>query len=1523
MEGADTRKVMADRRLRQFGLGWIGRIRRIRRILFFRSDRSMASPDPPSHAPESPDAPRIAAEDAGSSMRRLGVLLRPYARSLIGVLVMLFGLTLVNMSPPWMLKLLVDDVFTDGDLLILWLIIGGYLIYYAVRNLLYFNSKYTTVRVGENVAFTLRKQLFERMQQKTLHFYRRQNPGKVSGRVMSDSFVIQQFIQDQLPTLLQSLLMFLGLVAATYAMNWPLALAATIVLPLHLVAFRYFRRPIKESSRDAQNQLAVVHGNLIEKFLGAEVVKGFTAEGRENQAFEAAIDSSRSSQLRSQKYHVWQKVVADVLVGVGTVALIGFGAFQVVADRMTSGQFMQFFGYVMMLYPTVLELMSGFAKFTRSAACVDRVFEMLETDGAEVNRGKQLRPEIGGKITFDHVSFEYDQGQPVLQDVAFEVPEGKVCAVVGPSGTGKSTLVNLVPRFADPTAGRVLVDGIDARALDLRHLREAIGIAFQECFLFNSSILENLRYAQPNASMEHIVETAKRTGAHDFISRLPEGYHTALGENGISLSRGEAQRITLTRAMLKTPRILVLDEATASIDAASQQQIVPAILDFMQGKTTLMITHNPELLVHADMVVQIEGGRVVYQGPPAGTSVAYRRPSPTFSDDLSYELMARRRRPSDTGVWGAMRMLIAAGGLAVAMALGAPAAAQPQDAADDSSDPAAAAVEAAGAAVAQGAADGGDDGAAAAAAATTGRLVSLPGLNQTEIEELIDVVLMRLDTRLGYRRAGGDIDASLPDPPPGVRHLNTHARQTDDGLRLIQVGYKTFRSQPPHVYVAGRTLGPIGNEPNPDIATIEKLLGEGQKALQEQYATLQPSDLATRKIGLSYVDPARAAVILSTFGYEVIKPGAKPDPTKLPAVMVMPATEHHNTVVGPAGDFPLTEADPVNDLLVIFHPAHPEQYSQVLAKVRKLIDIPARQIMIEAMVLEISQTGLERLGVEWELESPLGNLTTFKLGRLPTFATQTNNEAPTLDVGVENLFGEFTVKLQALLREGQAEVLSRPSVLTLNNRMANMSVEERIPVVTSISQGKNDSVLVKFEEKVAGIKLNVRPRVAEDGEEISMQIVASVSARVPNADVVVKNNEGDEVARSPTIAAREVKTYARIANNTPFIIGGLIARDDTAERDKVPVLGDLPLVGPSLFSATRVNKLRSEVIIVITPYVLPENGMVGRNMPKDEDAFDSFGQKLFRDAYRIRAEDVFDLAFITDNPQLREMKRLANEVVRQNFRLASHYPFNRFVGDRIPGERILVFRQMYEVIKRLNLGDRVNHERLIFFKPAPQTPSGFDVTFLHEFLADRSNVELKRNDGWFAKDGPGDAAALFAGLDGKAVALTYTLLHYDDLSNVLSQPVPQINVYDCPSDEAYQQMLWDLNQPDDQGRQRYTILLREPGDLVRVKRAVLLKRVVQLNANRQALTLNNFSIGRQLLMPTVKPNKVYLVDEQTAKYFFYTEMYYSALQEELVADLTALRGALALPEVRRYLDGYEPPQTEPVIPRIDIPRIED
>lgn len=559
----------------------------------------------------------------------------------LGLLVML---VLTDLAPPFAIKLLIDDVFANSDRTtslggrgqMLGLILLGLFLSYVARNTLFYYSRMLALKTSEDVCFSLRKRLFDHLQQLSLRFYRANQPGQVGARVMDDTYKIQSFIQDKFPLLMLNLLKFQILLVVICLMNIRLALAAIIILPLQFVTYRFFRTPIRKSHSEAQENLSIAYGSLVEKFLGMEVVKGFSAEARESATFNRAIDETRKSQIKSQRYHFAQKITADLLVGFGTIMLIAYGAFEVIKGRMMGGEFLMFFGYVMMLYPSVLEIISGVGHSSKAVSSVNRVFEMLE-EPVQEHREIHGAPSMikSGAIELRDVSFGYDDSADVLHSINLKIAPGERVAITGPSGAGKSTTIKLLPKFIAPTDGKVFIGGVDLSTVPATAVRSSIALAFQEVFLFNASIYENIRYAREGATLEEVREACRVTGADEVIGRLPDGYDTRLADFGAEISRGEKQRITLARALLKNSEILILDEATASIDRGSSRAIMDSVFERMRDRTVLMVTHETHLLDLVDRVVCIRDGRIVFDGTPQ----AYIRyePAASLSSAISKE----------------------------------------------------------------------------------------------------------------------------------------------------------------------------------------------------------------------------------------------------------------------------------------------------------------------------------------------------------------------------------------------------------------------------------------------------------------------------------------------------------------------------------------------------------------------------------------------------------------------------------------------------------------------------------------------------------------------------------------------------------------------------------------------------------------------------------------------------------------------------------------------------------------------
>ena len=794
----------------------------------------------------------------------------------------------------------------------------------------------------------------------------------------------------------------------------------------------------------------------------------------------------------------------------------------------------------------------------------------------------------------------------------------------------------------------------------------------------------------------------------------------------------------------------------------------------------------------------------------------------------------------------------------------------------------------------------------------SGRLISLKRMSASEIHDLIASLSLRFQTEHGYRVALPTVSARIGDQPSGVSRGPKLSRTDANGnISFLRFGFVSYLSQLPQLWVQGVVIAPDGTATvNPDLDGVQGQVDSSLTQMDQMRTSLTQSDVQRKLVQLSFVNTDGALNALKGLGINTVATveglPATIEFNQLPMVTKMPSPSQDQIgLVGDAnsgqGSFGQTTAPssasalnsevyagPTSQLMVIFHPAHPEQFSLVRTMLDEYIDRPARQVFVEGLVLEISEDGLDELGVEWSYKQ---GATDFIIGSLdPTGLTDTVTFS---SLDSRDVAKDWGVKVRALISDGKAEILSRPSVLTMNNRQATIRVGEDIPIATSTEGVLNNSNKVAFNFKYlpTGILLNIRPRINESGEEVSMLIDTVVSAQVPGRDLEVRSANGDLLASAPTISTRRVQTYARIENKTPFIIGGLVSRDLTIIQDKVPLLGDLPLIGHA-FRSEKTSTQKREVIIVLTPFVLPEDQEITRSLPKDDNLFDNTGNQLFRDAFRIRAEDVFDLRFIEENKRLSVYREIAHELIKRNFKLAVQSPFDEFASKQIPGEEILIQRMIYEVIKRTQVADRVNPERVIYFQEKEY--EGYSVQFLNYTLS-------QLGDGVTAE-------SFFERNTGKAVAITYQYLRESmEKQNLARERIPEVSIVDCPNRDTWQQLLWDMNQPTSDGIDQFTILIQSPQDVVRIQRAIMLKKIILLNGGEESLSLNNFTIGKILHTPEMSEDKISVIDSDVAKYFFHTELYYAALIKRIEDTLKDFDLQLQDPAIQMYLQSTQTP----------------
>ncbi len=552
-----------------------------------------------------------------SALRELVYILRAQRLTLVVVLASFVLLSCLNMSVPYALKMAVATISSDdGRLATLFWIAGGVLGIYVLKNAVYYFSKSRIVLLAERVAFDLRRQMMVHLHRLSVGYYRQQQPARISSRLVQDVESIKQFISSELTKLfVNSLQILVGVVIIIIINPW-LALIALILLPLNVLIYYGFRGKITRSARDAKEHVSSISGDLVEQFTSVETVKSAVSEPQAQERMADSMRKGMSAQIQERRFYLFQKVSSDLIVGLSRVVLFSMGGYLVLSDKMSPADFVGFYAYMAILYPLTTAVIADAGKFSSTRASVDRVYEILSTP-PEIREDPNARPHTirEGRIEFRNVCFSYGE-KALLSDLDFTIEPGEHVLMTGPSGCGKSSLLNLIPRFYDCQSGRILIDGIDVRDFALASLRVQVGFVFQECFLFNTSVMDNIRYGRPEASYTELIQAAQQAHAHEFIGSMEDGYLTRIGGGGLHLSAGERQRIGIARALLKKPRVLILDEALVSLDQVVRDAVAQEILQIAQGRTMLIVTHNPALYVAADKELRFENGTVKAYSPP-------------------------------------------------------------------------------------------------------------------------------------------------------------------------------------------------------------------------------------------------------------------------------------------------------------------------------------------------------------------------------------------------------------------------------------------------------------------------------------------------------------------------------------------------------------------------------------------------------------------------------------------------------------------------------------------------------------------------------------------------------------------------------------------------------------------------------------------------------------------------------------------------------------------------------------------
>lgn len=558
--------------------------------------------------------PAEKAENIGQTLRRLLTYLSPHwtALSIAGLMVLLNALA--QLAAPYLTGLAVDQFIVNGDLQGLNRLMLILLSTYVASWLTQAAQFMVTINVGQDVLYAMRDKIFEHFQALSLRFFDEREAGDLMSRLTNDTNAINRTLNAGLAQFVGNFVLLVGILIALLVLNWKLALISMAVLPLMFLSTFYFSKRARDAARRSREQLGKVSAELEENISGVRVVQAFGREQETYREFRSVNAASRDANVESETVTAAFRPTLDVFSNLGIALVLGAGGLMALNGAVTVGTIVAFLGYVRRFFQPVRSIGLLYTQVQTAIAAAERIFSLLdEVPDIEDGPEAETLPSTEGHILFDNVSFGYDD-ETVLNEVSFEATPGQMVAIVGPTGAGKTTMVNLLMRFYDVDKGRILVNGRDVRDVTVDSLRRQTGMVLQDTYLFADTVMNNIRYGRLDASDEDVVAAAQIAGADDFIQRLPDGYETELNERGASLSQGQRQLLSIARAVLADPRILILDEATSSVDTRTEQLIQDALNELMKERTSIVIAHRLSTIRDADQVLVVCQGRIIERG---------------------------------------------------------------------------------------------------------------------------------------------------------------------------------------------------------------------------------------------------------------------------------------------------------------------------------------------------------------------------------------------------------------------------------------------------------------------------------------------------------------------------------------------------------------------------------------------------------------------------------------------------------------------------------------------------------------------------------------------------------------------------------------------------------------------------------------------------------------------------------------------------------------------------------------------
>ncbi|HHB5143920.1 TPA: SAV1866 family putative multidrug efflux ABC transporter [Staphylococcus aureus] len=543
---------------------------------------------------------------------------RIFATIIVGIIK--FG---IPMLIPLLIKYAIDGVInnhaltTDEKVHHLTIAIGiALFIFVIVRPPIEFIRQYLAQWTSNKILYDIRKKLYNHLQALSARFYANNQVGQVISRVINDVEQTKDFILTGLMNIWLDCITIIIALSIMFFLDVKLTLAALFIFPFYILTVYVFFGRLRKLTRERSQALAEVQGFLHERVQGISVVKSFAIEDNEAKNFDKKNTNFLTRALKHTRWNAYSFAAINTVTDIGPIIVIGVGAYLAISGSVTVGTLAAFVGYLELLFGPLRRLVASFTTLTQSFASMDRVFQLIDED-YDIKNGVGAQPiEIKqGRIDIDHVSFQYNDNEaPILKDINLSIEKGETVAFVGMSGGGKSTLINLIPRFYDVTSGQILIDGHNIKDFLTGSLRNQIGLVQQDNILFSDTVKENILLGRPTATDEEVVEAAKMANAHDFIMNLPQGYDTEVGERGVKLSGGQKQRLSIARIFLNNPPILILDEATSALDLESESIIQEALDVLSKDRTTLIVAHRLSTITHADKIVVIENGHIVETG---------------------------------------------------------------------------------------------------------------------------------------------------------------------------------------------------------------------------------------------------------------------------------------------------------------------------------------------------------------------------------------------------------------------------------------------------------------------------------------------------------------------------------------------------------------------------------------------------------------------------------------------------------------------------------------------------------------------------------------------------------------------------------------------------------------------------------------------------------------------------------------------------------------------------------------------